>query len=299
MEKFQLQPRDRGAYKEHPMVVPHMTLDEYGPKLKDFFTFKRSDNGILEAKWHTQGKELLWSVQVHRAIWQACMYIGQDMDNEVLILGGTGDQWIAGLDDYNSMNEEENIDWMTYEHMYYDGTNISEGLVCDIEIPTIGVINGPGFHTEMALFCDLTLMAEDAYIVDMHYNINMVPGDGIQIALRECMGLKRSNYMMLMGQPINAKTALEYGMVNEVLPREKIYDRAWEIAEKLMISASRATRRVTVQILRAPWKKAFAWELRHAFGSEMFTTLTQKPTHEDKFWKEKKEKVAQEMERSE
>ena len=88
MAKFQLKPRDRGAYKEHPMVVPHMTLDEYGPKLKDFFTFKRSDNGILEAKWHTQGKELLWSVQVHRAIWQACMYIGQDMDNEVLILGG-------------------------------------------------------------------------------------------------------------------------------------------------------------------------------------------------------------------
>lgn len=55
----------------------------------------------------------------------------------------------------------------------------------------------------------------------------MVPGDDIQIAL-------------------------EIGMVNEVVPREKIYARAREIADQLMKSASRVTRRVTVQILRAP-----------------------------------------------
>jgi len=294
MEKFSLKPRNRGAYKEHPHVVPHITLDEYAPKFKDYFKFTRTDNGILTAKWHTKGKEMLWSAQIHRAIWQACTYLGQDMDNEIIILGGSGDKWIAGLDDYNSMNEQENINWMTYEHMYYDGTNISEGLIFDLEVPTIGVINGPGFHTEMALFCDITLMAEDAYIADMHYNINMVPGDGIQIALRECMGMKRANYMMLMGQTIDAKKALEIGMVNEIVPREKIYDRAMEIAQVLMKSATRATRRVTVQILRAPWKMAFAWELRHAFGSEMFMTLSQHPSHEDKFWKEKTASVEKE-----
>jgi len=295
MAKFEVQPRDRGAYFEHPMVIPHMTLDEYGPKFKDFFTFKRDEKGVLEAKWHTKGKEMLWSAQIHRAIWQACMYIGQDMDNEIVILGGTGDKWIAGMDDETGMNEAENVHWQSYDHMYYDGTNISEGLIFDLEVPTIGVINGPGFHTEMALFCDITLMAEDAYIVDMHIPVNMTPGDGIQIALRECMGMKRANYMMLMGQAIDAKTALQYGMVNEVLPREKIYDRAHEIADQLMKTATRATRRVTVQVLRAPWKMAFAWELRHAFGSEMFTTLTQRPTHEDKYWKAKSASVEKEM----
>lgn len=276
-----LKPRDRGGYKEHPYVVPHITLEEYAPKFKDFFTLKRQDS-ILEAKFHTNGSSLIWSAQVHRAIWQLCMYAGQDMDNEIFIFGGTGESWIAGQDE-TGMDEEENRDWMIYDHMYYDGTNICEGLIFDLEIPTIGVINGPGFHTEMALFCDITLMSDDAYIIDPHYEAGMVPGDGIQIAFRECMGIKRANYAILMCEKIDAKKALDFGMVNEVLPKAEVYDRAWEIARHLM-RGKRAMRRVTTQILRAPWKNALSWELRHAFGSEMMVTATDKPTHSNEPW---------------
>ncbi len=290
-----LKPRDRGGYKEHPYVVPHMTLDEYAPKFKDFFTLKR-EGGILEAKFHTNGGSLIWSAQVHRAIWQLGMYAGQDMDNEIFIFGGTGKNWIAGQDEATTIDEEENREWMIYDHMYYDGTNICEGFIFDLEIPTIGVINGPGFHTEMALFCDITLMSEDAYIIDPHYEAGMVPGDGIQIAFRECMGIKRANYAMLMCEKIDAKKALEFGMVNEVLPKEKVYDRAWEIARYLM-RGKRTMRRMTVQILRAPWKNALSWELRHAFGAEMMITATEKPDHSNRAWNELTEEQKAQMAR--
>lgn len=290
-----LKPRDRGRYKEHPYVVPHMALEEYAPKFKDFFTLKRED-GILEAKFHTNGDSLIWSAQVHRAIWQLCMYAGQDMDNEIFIFGGTGKNWIAGQDE-TGIDEEENREWMIYDHMYYDGTNICEGFIFDLEVPTIGVINGPGFHTEMALFCDITLMAEDAYIIDPHYEAGMVPGDGIQIAFRECMGLKRANYAMLMCEKIDAQKALEFGMVNEVLAKEKVYDRAWEIARYLM-RGKRTMRRMTVQILRAPWKNALSWELRHAFGSEMMVTATEKPDHSNKAWNDLTEEQKAQMART-
>src|SRR4030042_1929655 len=103
-------PKDRGTYKEHPLVIPHMTLEEYAPKFKDFFTLKR-EGGILEAKFHSEGQSLLWSIQIHRAIWQFCTYAGQDMDNEIIIFGGTGKDWISGQDE-RRMDEEENRDWM-------------------------------------------------------------------------------------------------------------------------------------------------------------------------------------------
>jgi enoyl-CoA hydratase/carnithine racemase len=288
-----VKPRDRGGYKEHPYVIPHMTLDEYGPKFKDFFTLKR-EKGILEAKFHTNGDSLVWSAQVHRALWQICTYVGQDMDNEIMIFGGTGKNWIAGQDETTTMKEEENRDWMIYDHMFYDGTNICEGFIFDLEIPTIGVINGPGFHTEMALFCDITLMADNAFIIDPHYEAGMVPGDGIQIAFRECMGLKRANYAMLMCEKLDAKKCLEYGMVNEILPPDKIYDRAWEIARKLM-TKKRAMRRTTVQILRAPWKEALAKELRFAFGMEMMVTATDKPEHTNDAWNDLTDKQRKNM----
>ena len=49
-------------------------------------------------------------------------------------------------------------------------------MVNDLEIPTIGVINGPGFYTEMLLMCDITICSEDAIIYDLHYDIGTGSG---------------------------------------------------------------------------------------------------------------------------
>jgi enoyl-CoA hydratase/carnithine racemase len=100
-------------------------------------------------------------------------------------------------------------------------------MVNDLEIPTIGVINGPGFHTEMLLMCDITICSEDAIIYDLHYDIGSVPGDGIHRCFQELLGVKRAAYALLTGQTIDAKTALEYGMVNEIHPRERLIERAY------------------------------------------------------------------------
>ncbi|NSB63123.1 enoyl-CoA hydratase/carnithine racemase [Clostridium beijerinckii] len=54
---------------------------------------------------------------------------------------------------------------------------------------------------------------------------------------------------------INAQEALNLGMVSEVLPREKLLPRAWELAEMIM-QAPRSARHLTHSILSRPWKKA-------------------------------------------
>jgi len=280
---MRLEPDFNGKYWAHPGMIPHMKFEEYAPKFKDFYYFKNED-GILEARWHTEGKSVIWTQPLHRAIWQLCMYVGQDRDVECFIFGGSGDEFIHGQDP-NRLNDEEHLWWMTYENMYYDGCNDCEGIVFDVEVPTIGCLNGEGWHFENQLFADVTLMAEDAFLIDPHYFVNMVPGDGIQIALRMCMGIKRANYMMLMNEKIDSKKALDYGLVNEVVPKAELYDRAWEVARHIM-RATEHTRRVTVQVLRMPWKEALSKELRHVFGSEMWMTLTQHPKHSNSGWRD-------------
>jgi enoyl-CoA hydratase/carnithine racemase len=80
---------------------------------------------------------------------------------------------------------------------------------------------------------------------------------------------------LLTGQAIDAQKALEYGLVNEVVPREKLLDRAWKIADHIM-TQPRITRRLTTQIIRRPWKKRIVDDLDGGFGIQMFAHLSKK-----------------------
>ena len=109
--------------------------------------------------------------------------------------------------------EEDDLEYWAYEYAYKDGRINVSAMVNDLEIPTIGLFNGDGYHSEVLLMCDLTLMADDAHIYDLHYGISSVPGDGIHNAFQELLGVKRAAYALLTGEAIDSETALKYGMV--------------------------------------------------------------------------------------
>jgi enoyl-CoA hydratase/carnithine racemase len=48
------------------------------------------------------------------------------------------------------------------------------------------------------------------------------------------MGMNRGRYFLLTGQVLDARRAMEYGLVNEVLPRQQLLPRAWELAREIM-----------------------------------------------------------------
>lgn len=258
---------------DHELVTPQRSFDEYKGRFEKTWLLDRTEDGILTAKWHTDGHDIEYHVGFHRSLGQLFEDIGQDADTEVLIMGGQGDTY---LKKYKSlMDESANLDWVAYEHMFYDGPRMLSALVNNIRIPTIGVINGDGYHAELAAVCDLTLMAEDAVINEPHFFLGGIAGDGIQIALRNTIGIKRANYAMLMYDQIDAQKALDFGLVNEIVPRDKIYDRAMEIAQFLM-TKPRLSRRLMSEILKQPWQKAFADELRPNFAMEMWAFFNNK-----------------------
>lgn len=248
------------------------TFDEYRERFKDFFTLERRADGVLLAKAHTAGGPVQLSVQNHRALGEFLKVVGADPENEVLILTGSGEEFMMDSDPDGFALEEEDLEYWAYEYAYKDGRINVSSLINDLQIPTIGIINGSGFHSEILLMCDLTLCSTDAKIFDLHYAISSVPGDGIHSCFQELLGVKRAAYALLTGQSIDAQTALEYGMVNEVLPRDQLIDRAFVLADHVM-SQPRVVRRLTTQIIRRPWKKRIVDDLDGGFGIQMFGHL--------------------------
>lgn len=131
-------------------------LDEYAERYKEHLLMRR-EGGILEVRLHTSGEPAVYSRGMLNGWGQALSDIGRDPENEVLILTGTGEHWIAGVDPRSFARPLS--EWSADElyEQYLDGVRLLERLLFDIQIPTIAAINGPGPRLEMALMCDITL----------------------------------------------------------------------------------------------------------------------------------------------
>jgi enoyl-CoA hydratase/carnithine racemase len=255
--------------------VPTPDFDEYKERFKEHYKLERREDGVLLVQAHTNGGPIQLSVENHRSVGQLFKTVGADPKNEIMIFTGSGDDFMMDSDPEGFRLEEQDMAYWAYEYAYKDGRINSSALINDLEIPTIGVLNGPGFHTEICLMCDLTICSEDAVIYDLHYDIGSVPGDGIHSCFIELLGVKRAAYALLTGQAIDAKTALEYGMVNEVVPRDQLIARAYKLADHIM-TQPRITRRLTTQIVRRPWKQRIVNDLDGGFGIQMFGHIAKK-----------------------
>ncbi len=250
--------------------IPYPKFEDYKETFKQHFIMDKREDGVLCAKMTMNGEEnTLWSEELHRAIWQMWQTVGADPTVELVIFGGSGNNFLMGMDDDSWLDEVVEPAAARYNHMYYDGRRMLLSMMNNVEVPTIGVINGTGGHMELALMCDLCIMADDAIIIDPHFRGDIAPGDGIQFCLRELMGIRRSTYMMYTCQNIDAELAMRYNLVDEVVPKDKVYERAYELADIIM-ARPRPTRRLTSSILKHHWREVVADELDGAFGTEMF-----------------------------
>lgn len=104
---------------------------------------------------------------------------------------------------------------------------------------SICAINGMalGGGLELAMACDIRLCAEHATLGQPEINLGIIPGFGGTQRLTRFVGIARAKEMLLTGDPINAQTALEWGLVNHVLPADQVLPKAMEIAHKVAAKA--------------------------------------------------------------
>ena len=139
--------------------VPTPQFDEYKERFQEHYKLERRADGVILVQAHTRGGPIQLSVENHRSLGQLFKTIGADPENELMIFTGSGQDFMMEADPEGFRLEQEDLAHWAYEYAYKDGRINVSSLINDLEIPTIGVLNGPGFHTEICLMCDLTICA--------------------------------------------------------------------------------------------------------------------------------------------
>lgn len=190
----------------------------------------RSASGVLEVALHTDGGKLVFNGHTHEQFVDLFHAIGEDRDNRVVILTGSGDAFMDSID-------PEGFDFfspMGYDKILREGRKVLSNIL-DIEVPMIAALNGPVLlHSEYALLADIILATPETVFQDKpHFDFGIVPGDGVNLLWPEVIGSVRGRYFILTRQVLDARTAKDYGAVNEIVPADKLLVRAHEIAESL------------------------------------------------------------------
>jgi enoyl-CoA hydratase/carnithine racemase len=204
-------------------------FDEYAEKYRSIRMVRQ--NGILQLTFHTDGGPLQWGLVPHEEFPRAFRDIGGDRENKVVIMTGTGEMFSGPRPEPDAALRLHPEDW---DRVYWEGKQLL-GALLDIEVPIISAINGPALrHSEIPLLSDIVLASEDVEFQDSaHFRGGLVPGDGVHIIYPLLLGWNRGRYFLLTGQVLDARHAYELGLVAEVLPRDQLLPRAWELAQEL------------------------------------------------------------------
>ena len=213
-------------------------LEEYADKYKTVHMERRE--GVLQITFHTDGGSLVWGgdPSPHMEFGYAFADIASDPENRVIIMTGAGDDYCAQMALRGGRRSPQ-----TWDKTYWEGKRLLMNLL-EIEVPIIAAVNGPALvHAEIPLLSDIVLAAESAEFQDApHFPRGTVPGDGVHVVWPLLLGPNRGRYFLLTGQKLSAQEALALGVVSEVLPKDRLMARAWELAQQLSQQSALALR---------------------------------------------------------
>lgn len=261
-------------------------FDDYADKYAQIRLERR--NGILQMTLHTDGAPVRWGPVIQSELVDAFTQIGADRDNRIVIMTGIGNEFSGpraepGFSFYREVSHHITADLL--DRIHWNAHRLMTRLL-DIEVPMIAVVNGPAMrHSELPLMCDIVIAAEDASFEDTaHFKLaSQTPGDGIGIVYTMLLGLNRARYFTLTGQIIGAREAKELGLVAEVMPREKLLARAWELAEQLAQKNDLLLRYTRITMIQ-PLKKWMEQEIMYHLALESLAKLDKEdvmPDHKE------------------
>ncbi|GAV32469.1 hydroxycinnamoyl-CoA hydratase-lyase [Roseomonas sp. TAS13] len=192
------------------------------------------EDGIAWLRFNRPDKRNAMSPRLNRAMMVALDELEFRNDVGVLVLTGEGSAWSAGMDlkeyfretEANGLRgirqaQRESYGWWRRLRWY--------------QKPTIAMVNGWCFGGGYGpLFaCDLAFCADEATFGLSEINWGILPGGGATKVAVELLSFRRAMYHALLGEPIDGKTAAEWGLVNESVPLVQLKDRVTDVASKL------------------------------------------------------------------
>ena len=247
-------------------------FDDYREKYRHVRMERR--DGILQITFHTAGGPLKWSMSAHEELGYAFADISRDEENKVIIMTGTGDAYCAELDMGRSLRQMTTEIW---DHIYKDAKHLLMNLL-DIEVPIVAAVNGPALvHAEIPVLSDIVIASENAEFQDApHFPNGVVPGDGVHVVWPLVLGTNRGRYFLLTGQRLSAREAQTLGVVSEVVSRDRLLPRAWELAQQVATKPQLASRYARVALTQ-PIKRLMLENLGYGLALEGLAMSAPRP----------------------
>jgi enoyl-CoA hydratase len=166
--------------------------------------------------------------------------VRHDHATRVLIVIGAGDRAFVAGADIAGMTQMTPIEGLEFSRL---GHRVMQTIE-DLPIPVIAAVNGfaLGGGLELAMACDLIIASEKARFGQPEINLALIPGFGGTQRLPHRIGHARARELIMTGEMIDAKTALEWGLLNKVVAPEQLLDEARKLAAKLASKSGIALR---------------------------------------------------------
>lgn len=178
---------------------------------------------------------LTW--QMGKELWDTIMNVENDPEMRVTILTGKGRGFCAGADLSGGKSTFSGENRPKPDKNKPQTSNIQKYM--NLNKPVIVAINGPavGIGVTMILPFDIRIASESARIGIVFNRRGVIPEIACPWILPRIVGISKAAELMLTGRIIDAKEALEFGLVSKVVPDDKLMDTARKIAEEIVLSA--------------------------------------------------------------
>lgn len=196
-----------------------------------------------------------------------------DVEIRVVVLTGAGDQTFCAGADLKAISRGESLNPPGTEAWGFAGM-----VQHPISKPVIVAVNGSalGGGTELVLAADLAVVAEHATFGLPEVKRGLIAAAGGVIRLPEQLPRKLAMQVILTGDPIDAATALRWGLVNEVVPAGEVRDRAVALAQRIAANAPlsvQGSKRVALGLRDGTLPgEAAAWAASDAEMMRVFTS---------------------------
>ncbi|NMB42423.1 MAG: enoyl-CoA hydratase/isomerase family protein [Firmicutes bacterium] len=171
------------------------------------------------------------SSAVFRALKKIITALEDDTEIKAVIITGSGEKAFAAGVDIAEITKLSPVEIYDFNCLALSAFTKFENL----NKPTIAAINGLalGGGYELALTCDFRIAGTNAKFAQPEINLGIIPGGGATQRLPRLIGVARAKELLFLGDTIDSATAERYGMVNKVVPPEKLLADAEELAKRL------------------------------------------------------------------
>ncbi len=210
--------------------------------MNDNVIITRTD-GVLEIRLNRPEKKNALTREMYDAMADAFAQVDASPTLRVALLTGSGDTFTSGNDiaDFQARATGKRE------------SSASRFLptIASMQKPLIAAVNGAaiGVGTTMLMHCDLIVAARSARFVMPFTSLGLVPEAASSLLFPRLLGHQRASALLLLGEPLDAATAHEWGFVNRVVDDAALLQTAYEIAHRLASLPPQAVR-LTKQLIR-------------------------------------------------